>query len=123
MFSLGRNACSQKCFFGKCNMKCGSSQFCSQSCVWKSKCAQVTCSSAVCHQVCGNCTMECTRGVETCDQMCLGGRCDMKCNAKNCKRQCFKGTCNYMGKSRSKASLQRSSMLVVLTVFIILLNL
>ncbi|XP_078354062.1 uncharacterized protein LOC144638711 isoform X2 [Oculina patagonica] len=117
----GKNACSQKCFFGRCNMKCGSSQFCSQSCVWKARCGQITCSSAVCHQVCANCTMDCTRGVERCEQMCLGGGCDMKCYAKSCKRQCFKGECNYIGRPQSKASfLQTGMSVVVLTVFVLL---
>ena len=121
-FSLGRHACSQKCFFGDCNMECASSQFCSQSCVWKAKCVQITCSSAICHQVCANCTMECARGVERCDQMCLGGICDMRCQAKRCKRQCFKGRCNYIGLSQSKTSVLQSGTLAVLIAFIWLLN-
>ena len=121
-FSLGRHACSQKCFFGDCNMECASSQFCSQSCVWKAKCVQITCSSSICHQVCANCTMECARGVERCHQMCLGGRCDMKCQAKHCKRQCFKGRCNYIGHSESKTSVLQSGTLAVLIVVVRLLN-
>ncbi|XP_020611950.1 keratin-associated protein 5-5-like [Orbicella faveolata] len=114
MICSGRHGCSQRCFFGHCNMECSSSQFCSQSCVWRANCVQITCSSAICHQVCANCTMECTSGVERCDQMCLGGRCEMKCQAKHCKRQCFKGRCNYIGRSQSKASVLQSETLAVL---------
>lgn len=116
MVCSGRNACSQKCFFGSCNMKCGSSKFCSQSCVWKAKCRQITCSSPICNQVCANCSMECSRGVERCEQMCLGGECQMKCFAQNCKRQCFKGKCNYTGHSQSKAPIIQRKLWIVITV-------
>lgn len=113
----GRNACAQKCFFGECNMNCGSSKFCSQLCVWKARCKQITCSSPACNQVCANCTMECTRGVDKCDQMCLGGVCKMKCFATQCRRQCFKGICDYIGESQSKASIvQYRALLFLITV-------
>lgn len=110
----GRNACAQKCFFGDCNMKCGSSKFCSQLCAWKARCNQIMCSSPLCNQVCANCTMECTREVDKCDQMCLGGVCKMKCSAKQCRRQCFKGICDYIGESHSKASIAQGRALVFL---------
>lgn len=103
MLCSGRNTCSQNCFFSSCNMKCASSKYCSQTCVWKANCHQVTCSSTICHQVCSNCTMECLRGVDRCEQMCLGGECNMKCFAQNCRRQCSKGKCNYIGSAQSKA--------------------
>lgn len=97
MVCSGGNTCSQQCFFGSCNMKCLSSMFCYQSCVWKAKCQQVTCSSSTCSQVCANCTMVCPRGVESCHQMCLGGECDMRCFARKCIRQCLGGKCNSIG--------------------------
>lgn len=109
-FSTGGNTCSQHCFFGRCNMKCLSGKSCYQSCVWNAKCHEIRCTSSTCNQVCANCTMVCSRGVENCHQMCLGGECHMKCLARNCRRQCLRGKCYSIGHTTpSKASLLQQS--------------
>ena len=123
LLTSGRNACAQKCFFGMCNMNCASSKLCSQSCVWKAKCRHIKCSASTCNQVCTNCTMECVKGVERCDQMCLGGECRMECFAQHCKRQCSKGKCYYIGQSQSKAPIIYDWIWTFTTVaFMLLLN-
>jgi len=104
-------------------MNCASSKLCSQSCVWKAKCRHIKCSASTCNQVCTNCTMECVKGVERCDQMCLGGECRMECFAQHCKRQCFKGKCYYIGQSQSKAPIIYGWIWIFTTgVFMLLLN-
>ena len=106
-----------------CNMNCASTKLCSQSCVWKAKCRHIKCSASTCNQVCTNCTMECVKGVERCDQMCLGGECRMECFAQHCKRQCFKGKCYYIGQSQSKAPIIYGWIWIFTTgVFMLLLN-
>ncbi|XP_073259287.1 uncharacterized protein [Porites lutea] len=123
MACSGRNVCAQKCFFGMCNMNCASSKLCSQSCVWKAKCRHIKCSASTCNQVCTNCTMECVKGVERCDQMCLGGECRMECFAQHCKRQCVKGKCYYIGQSQSMAPIIYGWIWIFTTgVFMLLLN-
>lgn len=121
LLTSGRNACAQKCFFGMCNMNCASSKLCSQSCVWNAKCRHIKCSASTCNQVCTNCTMECVKGVERCDQMCLGGECRMECFAQNCKRQCVKGKCYYIGQSQSKAPIIYGWIWIFTTVVLLLL--
>ena len=104
-------------------MNCASTKLCSQSCVWKAKCRHIKCSASTCNQVCTNCTMECVKGVERCDQMCLGGECRMECFAQHCKRQCVKGKCYYIGQSQSKAPIIYGWIWIFTTgVFMLLLN-
>ena len=104
-------------------MNCASTKLCSQSCVWKAKCRHIKCSASTCNQVCTNCTMECVKGVERCDQMCLGGECRMECFAQHCKRQCSKGKCYYIGQSQSKAPIIYDWIWIFTTVaFMLLLN-
>jgi hypothetical protein len=103
----GHNSCNQHCYRGECNMDCFSTSMCSQLCSWEARCKHLKCSAKVCHQICSDCSMECSSDADRCEQMCESGVCDMTCHAKKCRRMC-NGKCNVVGTSSQGAPSQRA---------------